>query len=158
MSTLEPRPAAAAAPVPATPSPQWGGTAPGLPDPAAIAALANALFRASPGAPVEPASAAATAREPNSPAAFDPAATAGVAPASSLNTDPGLVSVIPSHVAAQAGAPPYAPVSPAFASSPGFPSAGQPAGIPAVSLPTAASTVFAASPPSSFGSPGAPAA
>ena len=158
MSTLEPRPAAAAAPVPATPSPQWGGTAPGLPDPAAIAALANALFRASPGAPVEPAAAAAAAREPNSPAAFDPAATAGVAPASSLNTDPGLVSVIPSHVAAQAGAPPYAPVSPAFASSPGFPSAGQPAGIPAVSLPTAASTVFAASPPSSFGSPGAPAA
>ena len=112
MSTLEPRPAAAAAPVPATPSPQWGGTAPGLPDPAAIAALANALFRASPGAPVEPASAAATTREPNSPAAFDPAATAGVAPASSLNTDPGLVSVIPSHVAAQAGAPPYAPVCP----------------------------------------------
>ncbi len=158
MSTLEPRPAAAAAPVPATPSPQWGGTAPGLPDPAAIAALANALFRASPGAPVEPAAAAAAAREPNSPAAFDPAATAGVAPASSLNTDPGLVSVIPSHVAAQAGEPPYAPVSPAFASSPGFPSAGQPAGIPTVSLPTAASTVFAASPPSSFGSPGAPAA
>ena len=159
MSTLEPHLAAAAAPIPATPSPQWGGTAPSAPDPAAIALLANAFFKALPGAAIEPIGppAAAAAREPNSPATLDPAAAAPFnAPASSLHTDPGLVSVIPSHAAAQTGAPPYAPVSPAFASSPGFPSTGQPAGIPAVSLPTAASTVFAASPPSSFGSPGAP--
>ena len=161
MSTIEPRPAAAtaAAPIPATPSPQWGGTAPAAPDPATIALLANALFKAFPGEPVEPIGlpAAAAAREPNSPATLDPGAAAPIAaPTSALHTDPGLVSVIPSHVAAQTGAPPYAPVSPAFASSPGFPSTGQPAGIPAVSLPTAASTVFAASPPSSLGSPGAP--
>jgi len=157
---LEPHAAAAAAPVPATPSPQWGGTAPSAPDPAVIAQLANALFKALPGAAVEPIGPpAAAAREPNSPATLDPAAAAPVAtPTSALHTDPSLVSVIPSHAAAQTGAPPYAPVSPAFASSPGFPSTGQPAGIPAVSLPTAASTVFAASPPSSFGSPGAPAA
>ena len=160
MSMLEPHAAAAAAPVPATPSPQWGGTAPSAPDTAVIAQLANALFKALPGAAVEPIGPpAAAAREPNSPATLDPAAAAPVAtPTSALHTDPSLVSVIPSHAAAQTGAPPYAPVSPAFASSPGFPSTGQPAGIPAVSLPTAASTVFAASPPSSFGSPGAPAA
>ncbi len=158
MSMLEPHAAAAAAPVPATPSPQWGGTAPSAPDPAVIALLANAFFKALPGELIEPIGPpAAAAREPNSPATLDPAAAAPVAtPTSALHTDPSLVSVIPSHAAAQTGAPPYAPVSPAFASSPGFPSTGQPAGIPAVSLPTAASTVFAASPPSSFGSPGAP--
>jgi cysteine desulfurase/selenocysteine lyase len=162
MSTIEPRPAAAtaAAPIPATPSPQRGGTAPAAPDLAAIALLANAFFKAFPGEPAQPIglpAAAAAAREPNSPATLDPAAAAPFdAPTSALHTDPSLVSVIPSHVAAQTGAPPYAPVSPAFASSPGFPATGQPAGFPAVSLPTAASTVFAASPPSSLGSPGAP--
>jgi cysteine desulfurase/selenocysteine lyase len=156
MSTIEPSGGAAGAPLPASPSQQYGGAPPSVPDPATIALLANTFFKAFPGQPVEPTglTPAGAAREPNSPGVLSPdvaASTPLSVAASSLNTDPGLVSVAPSHVAAQAGSPPYAPVSPAFAASPGLPSIGQPAAIPNIALPTAASTVFAG--PHAFGSP-----
>ncbi|ACK49460.1 cysteine desulfurase, SufS subfamily [Methylocella silvestris BL2] len=146
MSTPEPAAAAAAlTPLPASPASQWGGAAPSVPDPATIAALANALFKAFPGDPA-----------PSTGAAGSGAPEAGFPPAPP-QPDPLLASVGPSHVAAQAGSPPYAPVSPAFASSPGFPSGGQPASAPNVGLPTAASTVFAFA-PAAYSQPLSPAA
>ncbi len=133
MSTPESRiPAAAQAP--AAPSPQWGGAAHSVPAPDVIARMANAFFAAAPDAAPN---ASAPSPGPNGEAGNE----AGFTP------DPLAARIAPSHAAAQAGAPPYAPVSPGFASSPGRPSVGQPASVPSVGAQS-----FGASPPTpSFG-------
>ncbi|WP_374310178.1 family 2A encapsulin nanocompartment cargo protein cysteine desulfurase [Methylocella sp.] len=137
------RTGAPASAVPASPPPQWGGAAPSVPDPQTIALIANALFKAPPGAPVEPLGAAPQAdASPSS-----PLPDGGAAPV--LDGALFAATIAPAHGAAQVGAPPYAPIQPAHMSSPGFPSGGQPSSTPTPAPPSAAYALV----PSSIGAP-----
>ncbi|MCI0600750.1 MAG: SufS family cysteine desulfurase [Beijerinckiaceae bacterium] len=89
MSMPDPRHAAASAPVPTPPAPQWGGESPSVIDPGLIAKLANAFLNASPGQIADPqalASFAAAHERPAAPPSSLPGAigAAAAAPGTSV--------------------------------------------------------------------------
>ncbi len=143
MSMPDPRHAAASAPLPTPPAPQWGGEAPSVIDPGLIAKLANAFLNASPGQIVDPQALANFAAAQGHPAAL-PASlpgAVGAAAAAPGTSVPGAQSIpfttqIPvfpldtarapaQHIPAAGlatgipGVPASADISPAIASIPG---------------------------------------